>query len=295
MEKVTWLDPHENTAAAVKEVTARMLIEMTDMLEAVAACWVLYVSLTTFARFWSYVRTRDKVILGAFLVLGTLAYLVLWFDLFDLLPNPFTDSTLMEAFQDKACSLTSRSDFGGKIAAYLDYPTHVALIAVAFVAGIVAAKPKTDDSDVREGLNALTNLLLPSAFLVVIHVVTTGSVMLWPAELLPTSDSTLVTKLAVAMTLNCAVFYTVLLIGLHMPAVHAVTTQASELEVLSHMPIKARYEWLTKRELSDNWTQYYARIGTVLSPLIAGIPLVKLLTFILSRSVRQKDYKVGVF
>jgi hypothetical protein len=282
VDRFTWLDPHKNTTAAVKEVTTRMAIEMTDMIQAVMVCWVLYVSLTTWAKFWSDIRAQQQVVLLLFVPPAVIAYLVLWFGLFDLVPNPFADYTLMDAFSDKAELLTNRSGFGGVISAYLDDATHVALVAVAFVAGVVAAKPKTCETDLKEGLNALTGLLFPSAVLIVMHVINTGSVVLWPAALLPANDSVLVTKLAIAMTLNSAVFYTLLLIGLHIPAVHAVTRQATELEALSQMPIKERIEWLRQHELCDNWAQYYVRIGTVLSPLVAGIPLTKLLTFILA-------------
>jgi hypothetical protein len=93
-------------------------------------------------------------------------------------------------------------------------------------------------------------------------------------------ESDAVIKLATAVAINSSVFYTGLLIAFHIPAVHAITSRANNTPQVLSMTTKERQEWLTQHDLADTWVQYYARIGAVLSPLIAGLPLTKVLTFI---------------
>jgi hypothetical protein len=253
-----WAHPARDTAAATRELTARFIVEIAQLAVTIAVIATVLRCLYLIRKLWRDIKwTQKACLIGLACIAAGLTY-ALWFAM-----NPFA-GTLPTALVEHALVITDRQgpadwDFYLQCAVVL-----VAIPLVAMTSGFIVASEVEQPAARKEQLNELTTLLILTAALVVFFMFMLGATVLWSASLLPQgkdSEGALVQQLALAMSVNFGVFFALLLAALHIPSVWAVArkhcTSGTEAGPLVS-PI-----------------QYYVQVGTILSPVIAGIPLTK--------------------
>jgi hypothetical protein len=261
-EKLAWTDPAKDGPAAIKEVTARFIVEIADLALAISGAatlaWCSYLTVQA----WPDVDKCSKAWLaGSAIVAVALTALI-----FHLL-NPLKDS-LPFAMTAHAAKITERPmiDFWR-----IEFSILVFIVlAAALASGLIVAR-RSDLAETRnKELGSLTTLLFLTATMIVLFMLRVGGTMLCVASLLPRADAgeaALARQLAIAMSVNYGIFFALLLACLHLPSVWAVTN-------------KVYADQLGSEQTSAK--KHYADLGAILSPVLAGIPLTKLLDAVFS-------------
>ena len=276
-----WANPQQNAEVAVKELTARIIIETVEFLRAIAVLWVFCVATYVVMHSWSAASGKQRRCLIAAVFSAILLFGILWEGLMPGVPNPWTNKTLFVEFTNFVKVYAGRPDFAAPIRHPMSIASHFGLIFAAFATGLVMAKPGGNVADLQTQNRFLALLLYSCAAVCVLHVMSMGVFQLRAAALLskPT-EADLVRRLAATISVGNAVSYICILLVFHVPAVHVLTAQAWHITP-DRFKGQKQSEWLEKNRLNTTWPQFYAQVATMLSPLIAGFPLSKLLGLIL--------------
>jgi hypothetical protein len=127
-------------------------------------------------------------------------------------------------------------------------------------------------------------LLRINAVLLLVYSVSAACELLWVAALLPQGDSGeayLVTRLAISVALTGGVINTLIMTGIHAPALISLTRCAMGI-VERQLPLassKEKDEFLASNGLATSSYSLMEQSLTILSPLIAGLPLANLTSY----------------
>lgn len=257
-----WIHPARDCAGATRELTARLVVQMIFLATTVVAGITIWRCLLLIIKWHADVGLERAEVLIQLTIF--VAY-VIWRLFFQL--NPFAD-TLVNSLTAEA-RLTIDRPGADDLDLYLQLAVFVFVMPlVAMTSGFIVAKDLKGLAVLDDQLDDLTSLLFPAAILAVLFMVMQGIPLFWAASLLPQgkdSEGALVQQLAVSLSINFGFFAALLLAALHVPAVWVVNKKHSA-------------ELLTDTKAST--AQYYVRFATVLSPILAGIPLAKLLSMI---------------
>lgn len=258
-----WAHPSRDSAAATRELTSRFIIEIADLAVIVVAVLTILKCIGRVHKLWCDVDWLHVLSLVGLTFVTAFVTYVLWFSSL----QPF-EHTLPNALTAHAIAITDREGLA-LVAMGIQYLVIiVAIPLVAMTSGFIIAKGVAESTAREQQLNDLTTLLFLTAALVVLFMFMLCADLLWVGSLLAQgkdSEGALVQQLALAMSMNFGVFFACLLAALHIPSVWAVTSEPC-------------IDQLGTRATSP--TQYYVRLGTILSPLLAGIPLTKLVSFV---------------
>jgi hypothetical protein len=267
--KFEWKDARQDTHVALKETNARMIIETVEFLRAIAVVWVACISVYVITQWWSCASLWQWLLLILFGCAAVVLYGVLWEGILPSIPNPWTSHTLFDELSRYVNKHSGRPDFGQLIWQPVVKASHFTLILAALATGLIMARPAERIPELQHQMKCLAHLLFACAALCVIHVIGMGMWYIRPAALLGNpADSELLSRLSATISVVNAVSYMVILIAFHLPAVEVLTSGARP---------QAPKEWLEKNDIYPTLTRFYVHIAAILSPLIAGFPLSKLL------------------
>jgi len=280
--KYEWKNSTDDTAAALKELTARIVVETIEFLRAMAVVWVFLVSLYVVLKTWPKATNDQRVTLVMVFILAIVLYGVFWEQIIPSIPNPWTNQTLFSRLNGAVRVHSGRPDFGEDIWIPVVKATHFALIFAAFATGLIMTKPGKDALALKSQVKYLTHLLFSCAALCVIHVIGMGCWHIREAALLAKPDEALLAlKMCAAMSAGNAVSYICILVAFHLPAAEVLASQSQQLVPKQYQDKESkRITWLKKQGLVATTAQFYVQIFAMLSPLIAGFPLTKLLAFV---------------
>jgi hypothetical protein len=278
-----WGDPLTDSRVALRDRSGRCVMEMANLLLVVTTIYVMVKCLIDIGSFWSSISWRG---LGSVLGLGAVT-LTLCFRFIDSDLNLFWLNSIPQRLFVHACTLT-----GSKRLIHFSFATQVmmqialVIIAIQVCMMLIQDKTKPDDpADLAILSQQLQSLLYHAAAIMVLYSIEAGSEIMWPASFLPFGDGKepkegdLVQQLALGMSLTVGIYNTILLAFVFCPAIWLVTGRIQKA-VNQISDLAKRQEAIEKNGFALTPGKYFAYLFSVLSPLLAGLPITKTLAFI---------------
>lgn len=165
--------------------------------------------------------------------------------------------------------------------------TQLTLVVLAADIAMVLSVPTRDPEHLGRQLGRVRLLLYHASVVLVLYSIEAASEVLWPAALLPPEGNKVgedVRKLALGQALDVGVYNALMLAMVFGPPVWSLTTRANPV-VAAAFPDpgqkKEREALVATHGLATSPGQFITDLLSVLSPLIAGLPLVKVVTHLL--------------
>jgi hypothetical protein len=281
VETLEWKDPQTDARVAVRDRTARSVLEMTNLLLIAASVYVLVSSAANLVTLWSKAGGKRWWVVSAAVVVLVLLYRLVnsEFNLFWINSVPY------DLFKE-ACQQTGskRLEILSRVTIMTTQLTLVVLAAdVAMVLAVTTQNPE----HLGRQMARVRLLLYHAAVVLVLYSLEAASEVLWPASLLPPEGNKLgedVRKLALGQALDVGVYNALMLALVFGPPVWRLTARATSV-VADAFPDpgqqKLREEAIAANRLATSPAQFITNLLSVLSPLIAGLPLVKVVTYLL--------------
>jgi hypothetical protein len=155
-----------------------------------------------------------------------------------------------------------------------------AIISLAFAACATLWQPDINETpeekDMVRRVGLLRYVLYVSATLLALSVLRLSATLAWGESFLPPESGTgkAVATLVSSITSSLGAYFTLLLLGMYLPATMLLRSRARKLAQGETMEDKD--EWLKKRGLALSFSDYLPRIVALLGPLLAG-PIGELL------------------
>jgi len=271
-----WIDPKTDINAASRELAGRYLIQATYLLVFFAS---LVASVYSGAICFSQ---RMRLKLGHLVVislLAVIAFLVSYVsDNSDY--DPFWNSALPGYLTDAASGHAGFGMFDPLASWSCDVTILALCLSGAAVSVLIAVTPQSPE-DLQEKLSSQRLLLFINAFLLIIYAVSVACALLWAAALLPQNEREEIIKLSAAAALSSGIINTLTIAGIHGAGFFVFARQARELAKaeLPSATHEEREQFLSTHGLFASPYEIAVKILAVLSPLVAGLPITKLLTY----------------
>jgi hypothetical protein len=279
-KELAWQDPQQNIRVAIRNRTARSVLEMANLLLISALGYVLFSSGRRLARLPPRLGDRFGTVLVA--SFGVLLLLLLWVDS----PyNLFWVNSIPDNLFAEACERA-----GSKRLHTLSWATQflaqVMMLVVAAETSMILASLKSDPKRLGRQLARIGRLTQLTSLTMVLFSLEAGAEVLWPASLLPPDDDKFlddIRHLAVGQALDLGIYNSLLLTLVFVPAVLICTSHIRKTvdSIYAGVGSRKRDEILAAHGLATNAVDFFKGLAVVLSPLLAGLPLVKFVTFIL--------------
>jgi hypothetical protein len=165
--------------------------------------------------------------------------------------------------------------------------TQLTLVILAADVAMVLAAPTTDPDHLGRQLGRVRLLLYHASVVLVLYSIEAGSEVLWPAALLPPEGDKIgedLRKLSLGQALDVGVYNALMLALVFGLPVWSLTTRTN-LVVTAALPEpaqqKERDALIAANGLVTSPAQFITDLLSVLSPLIAALPLVQVATYLL--------------
>jgi hypothetical protein len=183
---------------------------------------------------------------------------------------------VMNTFNNKVKQLTGFEDFAAYFRIWSSHLSLAGLAFACFVVGLIMSEPAKDRAGIKSQIEKITLIMYATAIAMILHVVELGIYRLRAAALLDEPNAALVRKLGTIIAINAGIQGVFFLAAFTLPAVQML------IEIARHLPVGVsvgfgRNTTESREERIDSSKQFYLRLATTLSPLIGGIPLLKLL------------------
>ena len=277
VESLKWINPIEDGQGAIRDRTARSVMQMAKLLLLVICACCLAKNCILVARGWRTHGRYKWAVCGMGLVL---IYACIFF--VNSSWNPFWVSSVPYSLFKSACSIT-----GSERLLVTSVWTHrlvqITLISFAVVVSFEVAKTTNSISSIATQLKNIRTLLFQSALVLFCLSIAGASNVLWASALLPTADSSFAQKLAMGVAMDAGVYNLVLLAFVFSPAIWTVTHRVPDVvrETLAFSSTdEERNKVMETYGLVSTPADYYWQVGSMLSPLLGGIPFTAMLTFL---------------
>jgi hypothetical protein len=276
IKSLHWIDPKTDVSAAARELAGRYLIQ---------AAYLLVFSASLVGSIYSaaicfFQRMRLK--LEHLVIIPALAAISFFVSYLSDNSNydPFWNSAL-PGYLTIAASWHAGFAMFDRLSTWSGDVTIFSLcMSGAAVSVLIAVTPRSPN-DLKEKISSQRRLLYLNAILLIIYAVSVACALLWASALLPQDERKEIIRLAAAAALSSGIINALTIAGIHGAGFFIFARQAMELADLE-LPSathEEREQFLFKHGLSASSIDTAMKIVTVLSPIVAGFPIAKLLTY----------------
>jgi hypothetical protein len=278
VKKLGWKDPQTDARIAIRDRTGRSVLEMANLLLIAASTYVLVSSVGSIISLRPETEGRWRWVLGASVIVLALLY---W--LVNSALNLFWIKSVPGDLFQEACNRTGSGRLA-TLSRLTQMTTQLTLVIVAadvtMVLGVSTRSPEHRGQQMRR----VRLVLYHAAVVLVLYSIEAGSEVLWPAALLSPEENKVgddVRKLALGLALDVGVYNTLMLALVFGPAIWILTARATPTVVAASPDPAQQTALIAAHGLATSPTQFLTNLLSVLSPLIAGLPLVKVATYLL--------------
>lgn len=271
-----WISPATDATVAVREMTARYLIEAAYIVVVVASAGGAIYSLYIASHLWNKAspahRTAISLLCAFDFALAYIAFVSDW--------DPFWTSSLPGGLTSKTAELTGFSTFD-MWSTTIAVLTITSMVLSGVAVSLQIAVPPVDIQALAAQFGRQKWLLRANAALLVVYSLAAACELLWASSLLPQGENGVahhVTRLAISVALTGGVVNTLIMAGIHAPALFLLPKRANGIVEyqLPSLSAAERKEFLASHDLATSSYSFLEQSMTILSPLIAGLPLANL-------------------